>query len=312
MDLGAVLMGLLSAMVVKVAVLALTALLLVRTLRVSHLRTEKLWLQIPSEHRPRLRLLTWGLILFAVSELACGMEIYVLSGSNAVLACLHSIASAAAMGVTAVGLFRLFDWKFFHFTDTCSPCMALATCGHCTKRQTGACRFKSVACLLAMLLILAAVPPLFAPTQRMHADPGRYTLPFESLNARYDAMIATLKEQNPEHGGPDVSAFYLPEEMLTLEFRILPILGVLAGVSIACFLANREDLGVMLFLLALGNQAYVYLEVMIYGVTQRPILGFFLHESSEVLFLVLLANLLPRMFPKARGAARRDAETQRK
>ncbi|HYW80374.1 MAG TPA: hypothetical protein VE890_12390, partial [Thermoguttaceae bacterium] len=97
MDLGAVLMGLLTALVVKVAVIGLMAVLLVRLLRISHLRTEKLWLRIPSEHRPRLRVLSWGLILFALSELACGMEIYVLSGSNAVLACLHSLASAAAM-----------------------------------------------------------------------------------------------------------------------------------------------------------------------------------------------------------------------
>ncbi|HYW79863.1 MAG TPA: hypothetical protein VE890_09820, partial [Thermoguttaceae bacterium] len=82
-------------------------------------------------------------------------------------------------------------------------------------------------------------------------------------------------------------------------FRILPILGVLlAGASIVCLLVNREDLGIVLILLALANQAYVYFEVMIYGVTQRPIIGFFLHECSEVLFLVLLANLLPRVFPR--------------
>ena len=299
MDLGAVLMGLLSALIVKVAVIALTAVLLVRVFRVSHSRSEKLWLLIPREYRSRFRLLSWGLILFAVSELACGMEIYVLTRSNAVLACLHSIASAAAMGLTAMGLLKLFDWKYLHFTDTASPCLALPTCGQCTKRQNDACRYGPLLCIFAAGLILTAVPVFSASTERLHADPGRYVLPFESLNARFDTMIERLQQQNPSAERAEISAFFLPEEMLILEFRILPTLGMLlAGASIVCLLAKKEDAGVMLLLFAIGTQAYVYFEVMIYGLTGKPILGFFLHESAEVFFLVILANLLPRMFPK--------------
>ena len=226
MDLGAALMGLLIVMVVKVAVMVLTAVLLVRLLKVSRHDTEKLWLLIPKQHRPRLRTLTWGLVLFAVSELACGVEIYVITHSNAVLACLHSIASSLAMGLTAIGLFQLFDWKYFHFADGSAPCIALKTCRECTKRQSGVCQYRPLLSMIAALLMLMTWPVFFTSTERLHADPGRYVLPFESLNRWYDEMVAARREANPSGDPADMAAFYLPEEMLFLEFRVLPILTV--------------------------------------------------------------------------------------
>ncbi len=301
MDLGAALLGLLIVVVVKVLVMALTAVLLVRLLKVSHCDTEKLWLLIPQQHRWRLRILTWGLILFAVSELACGVEIYVITRSNALLACLHSITSFAAMGLTAVGLLQLFDWKYLHFVDTASPCIALKTCGECTKRQSGVCRFSALPPVATGLLILMSLPVFFASTQRLHADPGFYALPIQSLNDRFDEMLAARQKANPSGTPAEVSAFHLPEEMLFLEFRVLPVLSVLlAAASIACFVARREDLGITVLLFAVGSQAYVFFEVMIYGLTQKPIFGFFLHESGELFFLAILSILLPRMFPDGR------------
>ncbi len=298
MDLGAVLIGLLTAMIVKVAVVVSTAVLLVRLLKVSHSDAGQLWLLIPREHRPRFRVLSGGLALFAASELTCGIEVYVISGSNAILACLHSITSAAGMGLTAVGLLKIFDWKYFHLVDTSSPCIAARTCETCTKRQSGICRYRPLLCTMAALLMLVTVPVFFVSTERIDAHPGLYVLPFESLNEWYDDLIATRREANAAADPVDMTAFYLPEEMLSLEFRILPVLGVLlAGVSIACFLGNREDEGITMLLFAAGSQAYVYFEVMIYGITRRPILGFFLHECGEVLFLVMVGILLPRMFP---------------
>ena len=162
MDLGATLMGLLIVVVIKVLVMVLPAVLLIRLLKVSHSDTDKLWLLIPPQHRSRLRILIWGLILFAVSELACGVEIYVVTRSNALLACLHSITSFAAMGLTAVGLLQLFDWKYLHFVDTASPCIAVKTCGECTKRQSGVCRFSALLPIAAGLLILMSLPVFFA------------------------------------------------------------------------------------------------------------------------------------------------------
>lgn len=305
MDLGAVFMGLVTAGVVKLIVMGWTGVLLVRLFKVSDdgLFLKKPWLLIPREHRSHFRVLRWGLLLFAASELACGIEIYVLTRSNALLACLHSMTSSAGMGLTAIGLFAIFDWKYFHFVDTTSPCIAVKTCEKCTKRQNNVCQYRPLLLMIGALLMLMTVPVFFAPTERLPADPGFYVLPFESLNHGYDDLMTTLRESNPSGNSPDMSMFYLPEEMLFLEFRLLPILGMLlAAASIACFLGKKEDVAVALLLFAVGNHAYVYFEVMIYGLTQKPILGFLLHECGELCFLVMVSNLLPRMFPK------RDAE----
>lgn len=301
MDLGAVLMGLLTAMIVKVTVIVLTAVLLVRLLRVSHDDTSKPWLLIPPPHRLRFRILSWGLILFAVSELACGIEIYVITRSNALLACLHSITSSVGMGLTAIGLFQIFDWKYFHFVDTTSPCIAMNTCEECTKRRSGVCQYRPLLSMAAALLMLMALPVFFVSTERLHADPGLYVLPFEPLNNWYEEMLARRQTAGVAGTPADLSGFYLPEEMLFLEFRVLPILAVLlAAASIACFLGKKEDWGIGMLLFAVGNQAYVYFEVMIYGLTRKPIFGFFLHECGELFFLLMVSNLLPRMFPKPR------------
>ncbi|OHB79749.1 MAG: hypothetical protein A2V98_22805 [Planctomycetes bacterium RBG_16_64_12] len=299
MDLGAVLMGLVTAGIVKLLVMTLTGVLLVRLFKVSDDGIKKPWLLIPREHQSRFRVLRWGLIFFAVSELACGIEIYVLSHSNALLACLHSMTSSVGMGLTAIGLFQIFDWKYLHFVDTTSPCIAMKTCEKCTKRQQNVCQYRPLLLMMAALLMLLTVPVFFAPTERLHADPGFYVLPFDSLNHWYDDLMTTLRESNPSAGSAAMSTFYLPEEMLVLEFRLLPILGMLlAAASIACFLGKQEDLAVAFLLFAVGNHAYVYFEVMIYGLTQEPILGFLLHECGELFFLVMVSNLLPRMFPK--------------
>jgi len=299
MELGATLTGLLIVVVVKVLVMVLTAVLVVRLLKVSHGDTSRLWLLIPPEHRARFRVLTWGLIFFALSELACGVEIYVITRSNALLACLHSITSAAAMGLTAIGLAKLFDWRYFHVVDTASPCIAVKTCRECTKRQSGVCRFRALLSVAAVLLMLISVPVFFAPTEPMHADPAFYALPFESLNKKYDQLLAARQKANPSAKMPDVSEFHLPEEMLILEFRVLPVLGMLlAAVGIACLAGGKENLGITILLFAVGSQAYVFFEVLIYGLTRKPIFGFFLHESGELFFLVMLSLLLPRMFPQ--------------
>ena len=302
MGLGATLMGLLTALIVKVMVMGVTAVLLLRLLKVSHWGTEKLWLLIPQQHRARFRVLSWGLVLFAVSELACGIEIYVITRSNALLACLHSITSSVAMGLTGIGLFQIFDWKYLHLADTTSPCIAIATCQECTKRQPGGCRYRSLLCLIAALLVLMTLPVFFAPTEQLDADPGFYALPIESLNDWYDEMLAKRQRANPSGTAADMSSFHLPEEMLFLEFRLLPVLtALLAAASVACFLGKKEDLGLAVLFFALGNQAYVFFEVMIYGLTQKPIFGFFLHECGELFFLVMVGNLLPRMFPYREG-----------
>jgi hypothetical protein len=301
MDLGAALLALIVAFVVKVPVMALSAWLLWSVERGRRLKDrERLWLLLPDAPLPELPALRAGLVLFALSELTCGIEVYVLARSSALISGAHSILSAAGMAAFSLGALRWADARLLRWGQP-GCLMNRALCRGCTVREAPGCKLRPLHCHAAALVALAALAPLFAPTARLDADARRWALPFESWNRWYDGVaVPWLHARGYETDG---AAFYLPESMLVLEWRVTPLLALaLATIAFGLARARREARAQQLLAVAVGLLAYAYLELILYAATRDAIVGSLGHELAELWFLLCTAELLRRAYPRAEVA----------
>lgn len=306
MDFGSALMAVLVAVVVKGAVMGLSGWLIVRVYRAaSSPPPRRLWLLLPEEDRPEVRILWWALVLFFVSELTCGIEIYVLFRSNALLAAIHAGASAAGMGLFSLGILRLLDRRLFKFAEP--ACLANRICRGCTLREPAGCRFRVALLLAATFASLAALAPMFASTERMYADPRRYALPFESWNRWYDGLAVPWLAAHLPNYRPG-AAYFLPEAMLVIEFRLLPLVSLaLSLLAIARLRRGQVSEGARTLSVSAGVLCYSLFELVLYRGTGDVILGSLGHEAAEFWFLVFTAEFLRRCFAPRTGERVGDA-----
>lgn len=303
MDLGAALLALFVALVVKVPVMALSAWLLWSIERGRRLGDrERLWVLLPDSPLAEVRALRAGLVLFALSELTCGIEVYVLARSSALLSGVHAVLSAAGMAAFALGALLWADARLLRWGAP-GCLMNRALCRGCTVREAQGCKLRPLHGHAAAFIALAALAPLFAPTERMPADPRRWALPLDSWSRWYDGVaVPWLRARGYETGG---AAFHLPESMLILEWRVTPLVALaLAALAFALVRARREARAQQVLAVAAGLLAYSYLELVLYAATRDPIIGSLGHEVAELWFLLCTAELLRRAYPPvAVGAA---------
>lgn len=297
MDLGAALLALLIAFVVKVPVMALSGWLVWSIERGRRLEDrERLWLRLPDAPLPEVRALRAGLILFALSELTCGIEVYVLARSSPVIACAHDALSATGMATFSLGALLWADAHLLRWGER-GCLMNRALCRGCTVREAAGCKLRPLHAYAATFVALAALVPLFAPTDRLPADPRRWALPFASWNAWYDATVVPwLQASGFQTGG---AAFYVPESALVLTWRLTPLLAL--ALAVAAFLftrARREAPAQRLLAVAVGLLAFSYLELVLLATTRDPLLGGLGHEVAELWFLLATAELLRRAYPR--------------
>lgn len=294
MDLGASLLALLDLVVFKAAVMGLGGWLLLRLYRVRRpAEGRRLWLLVPQAEQPSLRVLWWSLVFFAASELSCGIEVYVLMQSNQWLTGFHALVSATGMALFALGAYQLLDARVIRFGRT--GCAINRFCRGCTIEQPEGCKLRTLMLLLGTLLVLAALPPLFASTAELHAIPQRYLLPFPQLNGWYDGTVVPWIQATFPGTESTGSAYFLPTSMLFLEFRVIPLAGMgLALAGVAALLLGRDRLGPKLLLLAAGPLAYTYFELVVYVVIGEVILGSLAHEVGEFWFMLATVEFLRR------------------
>jgi hypothetical protein len=295
-NLGSALLGLAIALGVKILVMILAARLLLRLYAARHHSpVKKLWLLLPEDEIPHLRTLWWALVLFALSELTCGIELYILLRSNEVLSGFHSVVSGLAMGLFTLGLFLHFDRKLFRYGG--SPCLLNRFCKGCTIAEEEGCKYRALFLMVATFAVLAAIPPLFASTARMDADPHRFLLPFPAVEGWYSGtVIPWLKSVYPAYD-PSGSAYYLPHSMFVIEFRLLPLAALCIGLFAVLRIWRRDELkGLHMVALAAGILGYSYFEIVCYRVVGDALLGSLFHEAAELWFLVATAEFLVRSF----------------
>lgn len=303
MDLGAGLIAILTALVVKGAVLILGARILFRLYKsVYREHSKKLWLLLPPDDLPEVKVLWWSLILFYISEITCGVEVYVILRSSAVFSGIHGITSGLGMGLFGLGLYGFVDRRFFRYGTT--RCLANRICRGCTVEQEEGCKFRLVALLIATFAAMAAVAPFFVPVQRMYADTSRYILPFPSLNAWYDGTVVPWLVAHVPGYTPSGIAYYLPASELFIEYRIEPAIAMACAIAAIVLLRrSRYHAGMSALAFGAGMLCYSYLEMVLYRVTGDVLLGSLGHEVVEFWFLVFTAEFLQRTFGERRAAS---------
>lgn len=301
MKLGVGLMALLIVVVVKGAVMILTARLLWKIHRSRPPTAARPWLQVPAEHLPAIALLEWSLVFFAVSELTCAVEIYLLHESSPLLGGIHSLTSALGMALFGLSLYQLFDRKFFRYGKP--ACLANRICRGCTIETPAGCRFRPTLVVVAGAVLLAAVPAFVTPTAEFHSDGSRYMLPFESWNLWYDRVVEPWLIANTDYD-PDRVAYYMPETIQVIEWRLLPAAALgLALVAIVLLLRAREALGIKTLVFAAGLLGFAYFQLILYRGTGDIIFGALGHEAGELWFLVATAELLRSAFAPSPASA---------
>ncbi|MBI5516209.1 MAG: hypothetical protein HY909_20660 [Deltaproteobacteria bacterium] len=296
MNFGAALVALGLALVLKVAVMVLGARLLVKVFRARHgAPPRRPWLLVPRRNTPEVRLLTWALVLFYVTELTCGIEIYVIFRSSPWLSSIHSVASGVGMALFALGLFEHLDRELLRFGQP--SCLVNRVCRGCTLAEPEGCRMSALLLLLAGFVALAALPPFLASTEPMIADPRRWLLPFPALNAWYDhSFIPWVRSLLPGMD-PTGGAYVIREVVNVLEFRVLPAAALVAAVGgVALLRRGSHRAGLRLTLAAAGVLAYVYLELITFRIHGDALAGGVMHEVAELWFLVVVAEYLTRSF----------------
>ena len=296
MDLGAALLGLIIALLVKVGVMVLAGRILFRLYGAIHpAPTRRLWLLLPDQDLPEMRILWWALVLFAISELTCGVEIYILFRSSDLLSCAHSLTSGLGMGLFALGAYLYLDRTLIKYGG--GRCLFNRICQGCTYESPQGCRYQKLILFLGTFEALACLPPFWAPTARMFADTRRYLLPFPTLNTWFDQRaVPWLQGMYPAYD-PSGAAYFIPHSQLFFEYRLLPAGALLLSIlGIVCVRRGHEHLGLKLLIFAFGMLAYTYFQLVLYRVTGEVLLGSLGHELVEFWFLVATAEWLSRSF----------------
>ncbi len=303
MDFGAALLALLIGLVVKVAVLVLGARLLLAMFRARQQSPpDRLWLLLPARSEPEVRLFWWSLVLFYISELTCGIEVYVLFRSSVAISSVHAITSAVGMGLFTLALYVWADRTLIRFRD--KACLLNRVCRGCTVDAPEGCKFRLLLLVAGVFVALAAVFPLFAPTERLNADPSRYILPFESLNHWYDGVVVPWLVESLPNYEPSGIAYFIPEQILVLEFRVLPLIALAVSiVGIGKIRQGHEGRGAAWVAFGFGFLSYSYFELILYATTEDVLIGSLGHEVAEFWFLVALAVFLQRAFAPQSAAA---------
>ena len=300
MDLGSAIMAVIIALVVKGTVMVVAGWLLLRVYQsVATKPTARPWLLLPDEARPEVRILWWSLLCFAISEVTCGVEIYVIFRSSPILSGTHSLVSGLGMALFALGLYLHFDKQLVTFGS--DRCLVNRICRGCTIREPAGCKFRTLILILGTFLTLAAIVPWFVSVERMNANVAAYALPFDSLNAWYDRVVVPWLTSNVPGYQPSGVAYYLPTSMLVIEFRLLPALSMLGGIySVAEGRRGREGRALAIMAFSAGLLTYSYFEIILYRATGDVLFGSLAHEVAELWFLIATAELLRRSFGSRR------------
>ncbi|MEE9466344.1 MAG: hypothetical protein V3W14_12325 [Candidatus Neomarinimicrobiota bacterium] len=304
MDLGAMIIALFTALVVKIVVMVLAFWLVLKVYQSNYPKTpRRLWLLVPREHLPQIKILWWSLVLFFFAEFTCGVEVYIITRSSALLAGIHSVVSGIGTALFALGIYLYLDQQLIRFGQP--TCLANRICQGCTINETEGCKFRVIGILMATFVGLAAILPFFAPTEQMMADTRKFILPFDSINLWFDSVVEPwIKVHFPAYRRTGI-AYHLPASMFIIEFRILPtiVLG-LAVTGIRLLMRRKELLGFKITSFAFGMLCYIYLEIILYPATGEVLIGSLGHEVVELWFLLITAEFLRRSFsPDAQAQA---------
>ncbi len=307
MDLGSALLGFLTVVVIKGAVMLVSFILLVRVRRALRAAAAgddeaggEAWIRIPPEHLPEIKVTWWGVALFLLAELGCaGGAVVIVVANSGCLDVVHSVASGAGMALFGLGVYIYLDRKLLRFGD--NHCLINRICHGCTVAKGGACKFNRLILLFAALALAMSLFPFWIITGPVPIDPLRVALPVDSWNQWYDAVVVPYLLANVEGYKPGGEAYFIPKLIMDVELRLLPAVAALMSlVSLLLIWRGREHGGIKWLAATLGLLGYVYFEILLYPGTGDALLGSLGHELIELWFLAAFWVFVRRAFPVER------------
>ncbi len=298
MALGSVILSLFISLGVKLWVTSISIWIVYQLGRATAPRGRRRhWVSIPDDQRGYLRIIWYSCVLFLISEITCGIEVWILLESSDPLTAIHSLASGLAIGLFAFGIFGYLDDNYFHLARR-GKCFVASTCDKCTLGSSDRCKLGTIFQLLILFVPLAAVPPLLVSTAPNEVDLSQYQLPFESWNQWFDtSVVPWIYSVYPDYD-PTGKDFTMPVIQQVMDFRVVPGLALVMGlVAIGLIRACRYSFGLRLGAAAMGVLSFSYLELIIYRTSTLVLLGALEHEVSELWFLIVLLVFLKRTFP---------------
>ncbi len=298
MDLGSALVSLLIAMVIKIFVMIIATrlvLILMGAIRSKNYLKTEITLE-PSEVF-EIKILFYSLLLFWISELVCGIEMYIILRTHYLLKIIHVFSSAFGMGLFLIGIFLIFDKRTLHIFHQNKPCFATSICKACTYRQGDKCSLELMYKFMLVMLFIATIPIFFASTEVQFADLAKYKLPFDSLNNYYDTVIIPFIQKIYPDYRPGGRELYVPYAQVLSEYRIIPVLTIILCLSAGILLYLKRFLySICTALFAVGIIFFSYFQMLTNYLTQDSLLGALMHEITELWFLLLTIEILKKLY----------------
>lgn len=295
MYLGAFLAGFFSIGLFKTSVMILSILLLVKVgLGSIGWKRASLRALGRAEYGTAGKFIFCGILSFVVSELTCGLEVYILLAPHPCMRLAHSISSALGAGLLMYGVFVMFDRRALHYFDQGRACFLIPICKDCPRRNRESCKFHAGYFWGMCFVVLAAIPLLFIPVRELVADPADIALPYESLNTFFDEKVVPLMKSVFGHWEKESMYFVLPRELTLAEFRYIPLASIVLGIGaiVLSFGKRYARVSFLLACLSAGPLAYGYLEAVCYHIIPQVYIGSIAHELAELLGLISLWSVL--------------------
>jgi rhodanese-related sulfurtransferase len=231
-----------------------------------------------------LRLAGWGVAIFWLGELACGINYFLLKDSSVLAEYIHSYSMVLTFAIISYVLLEIIDRDVLHFGPAHKSCRLVGLCGACVRTPTG--ELSSLDCGLRRL--------------------GLAALPAAALLATIPLMTDISASAYNAAVGPIVQFFTRTPIQQVFEARYCPLAAMcLFGLAwVLLIFSRRESMPALVRLLgcaAIGFLFFSFFRValgLIYD--QHLALANFWEEATELLFILGVYYLLwgfRRAFP---------------
>ena len=239
------------------------------------------------------RWLWYGVGLFLLGEVFCGINIYITQDMVLSWEILHGAGMVAGFSLFFYAAWRIIDSNVAHFSENSRPCVLLGFCGFCD-REKGGCQYERLFGWFLLALAIMSVFPFFAPLK----DLGYFV---DEFSLREVVGLSWIPDMIIFPGGYE---YVHPVILEVLDKRIYP------GIALVSFLLSyfslhlagpkRDHLTMALFGMGMGSLSYAAMKVTLYSVLDELAFASLWEEGTELMF-ILLVFLTWRLFREGKA-----------
>lgn len=240
------------------------------------------------------RLLWYGVGLFLLGEVFCGVNIYITQRLVLPYEILHGAGMVAGFSLFFYAAWWIVDSHVVHFTDNSNPCVLKRFCASCD-RDTGGCQYERFFGWLLMALAIISLLPFFAPLTQ-------FSYFVEEFNIREVVGLSWVPDMVIFPGG---YGYKHPIILEILDKRVYPAIAcisfILSYMSLRLAGPGRDRLTMALAGMGMGSLSYAAMKVILYSILDELAYASLWEEGTELMFIVLVV-LTYRLFSEGKRA----------